>query len=51
MGPDGTLNQERLCWREPATIYWIRTYVRTSFLKYFHETEMTAELMNILTIS
>jgi hypothetical protein len=22
MGPDGARNQERLCWRGPAAIYW-----------------------------
>jgi hypothetical protein len=22
MGPDGARNQERLCWRGPAEIYW-----------------------------
>jgi hypothetical protein len=22
MSPDGAGNQERLCWREPAAIYW-----------------------------
>jgi hypothetical protein len=24
MGPDGTRNQDLLCWRGPAAIYWTR---------------------------
>jgi hypothetical protein len=39
MGPDRAQNQERLCWRGPAAIYWARLDRSQKKEKYMYSVE------------